>query len=208
VFNVAYNITVDITGNGSVTVSSSDGSFTVTVSGSGQHQISVPSSITSLIFTVVADTGNVFESIRLNNNGVLRDVPQTFAVSTGDVIYAQFGKEKDDGVSSLLIWALILLIVAATLFILFLLASVRYRATGAITYNGNGLEGVNVEYIMNGKSGTAVTDRNGHYRIRALAGSEVTITNVAMEGYAVSETLPEPFVMEKATTVDFTMEKV
>jgi hypothetical protein len=109
----------------------------------------------------------------------------------------------DDGI---VLW-LILLIAAAALLLIFLFTHVRYRVTGTITCNGRGLEGVTVEYTMNGKSGTAVTDAHGQYRIRALAGAEVAITSVAIEGYTVSGTLPEPFVMEKATSMDFVMEK-
>jgi hypothetical protein len=105
-------------------------------------------------------------------------------------------------------WMPIAAVAAVVLILLFMLTGVRFRETGSVTHNGRGLAGVVIEYTMNGESGTAVTDRNGQYLIRALAGSEVTIMNAEKKGYELSGTLPEPFIMEKATNVDLTMEKV
>jgi hypothetical protein len=104
---------------------------------------------------------------------------------------------------------MILLIIAAltALLMIFLFVYVRYRLTGTVTYRGSPLEGVTVEYTLNGKSGTTVTDDNGHYMIRGLAGAEVAITNVTMEGYTVAGTMPEPFEIKRAVSVDFVMRK-
>jgi hypothetical protein len=112
-----------------------------------------------------------------------------------------------DGGSSVIIW-LILLAALIAMMIIFLLASVRYRTIGMITCNGRGLEGVTVGYISNGKSGTAMTNEHGAYLIRGLAGAEVKITEVAKEGYVLPTALPEPFIAEKTTHMDFEMEEI
>jgi hypothetical protein len=107
-----------------------------------------------------------------------------------------------------IIWVLIAMMSAAVLLLFYMLAHVRYRVVGLVTCKGKGLDGVTIEYTMNGRSGTAVTDSDGYYLIRALAGSEVMITVVEKEGYVLSGALPEPFLMEKTADVDMIMDKV
>ena len=85
---VNYNITVDVTGTGNVTVTGAEGYYqTVSVTST----LSVPASVGSdLTFTVSTATPNVFVSLALNGGAADRKSPIAYTVANGDTVYAVF----------------------------------------------------------------------------------------------------------------------
>jgi len=105
---------------------------------------------------------------------------------------------------------LLLLIPLALLLILFLLW-MRPSVYGTITYNGEGVSDVTIEYTIKKKnseetiSKQAVNKKSGKYRIIVSMGAEFTFTVIAKDGHTVSE-IPATFVIEKRSTeVNFTV---
>ncbi|MDR0778708.1 MAG: leucine-rich repeat domain-containing protein [Methanomassiliicoccaceae archaeon] len=101
-----------------------------------------------------------------------------------------------------------LAVAAALLAFLILIGMLLSRkVVGMVTHKDEGVEGVLVEYTINGNSGTAMTDKDGNFIIRVPAGSGVTITGVTKEGHIVNETLPVYRAMEEhIVNVRFTTE--
>jgi hypothetical protein len=124
-------------------------------------------------------------------------------------VNAAFIENTNKASFGIMVWVAILLVSMLALLLVFLLSYIKYRVTGTVTYHGNGLEGVTLEYIMNGKAGTTSTDDSGRYAIRAFAGSEVIISDVRARGYSVLGAMPKELLTEKTTRdVNFMMEKL
>ncbi|WP_158386765.1 beta strand repeat-containing protein [Candidatus Methanoplasma termitum] len=91
--SVYYNITVDVSGPGSVAVS--DGTTTIaTVSVTSTVAIPVASGY-SLTFKATAVSPAVFVSFKQNSGPVSSVSPTTYTVANGDTIYAVFGDAND-----------------------------------------------------------------------------------------------------------------
>jgi hypothetical protein len=106
-------------------------------------------------------------------------------------------------------WAIPVLILLTGLIALALLlmARVRHNVKGAVTCDGKGLEGVIIEYAVKDRPATVTTDSNGNYRIRASAGSVITITGVVKNGYTATGKLPIQFSAENKDHADIVMEE-
>jgi hypothetical protein len=163
---------------------------------------------TGVYLEAVADEG--FKFSYWTDSGAAGNSTRTHTSSNDLGINAIFVTIATGGLlSGPTIWALILLTALATLAFLWVLSRMRYRVEGTITYKDEGLKGVTVEYTMNGKAGTAVTDSNGRYAIRALAGCEIVIKDVAKDGYKVHGRMPKQFITEKTSVgVNFEMDMV
>ena len=87
---LTYNITVDITGTGAVTVTS-PGAYSQTVSATGANVVSVPvSEGYDLTFTASTTGTNVFVSFVLNGGAIVRASPYTYTVADGSTVFATF----------------------------------------------------------------------------------------------------------------------
>jgi hypothetical protein len=164
---------------------------------------------TNVVIEAVANDGYRF-SHWTDSEASARDVNSREYSTSNDLgINAAFIEDINNSSLGLMVWAAILLLPLLALLLLLLLTRAKYMVMGTVTHNGEGLEGVTLEYIMNGKNGTAVTSGNGHYTIHALAGSEVIIADVKAKGYTVSGTMPKELMTEKTTRdVNFEMEKM
>ncbi|MDR0791578.1 MAG: hypothetical protein LBE47_03455, partial [Methanomassiliicoccaceae archaeon] len=90
---------------------------------------------------------------------------------------------------------------------LLLMARVRHNVKGAVTCDGKGLEGVTIEYAVRDRPATVTTDSDGNYRIRASAGSVITIMSVAKNGYTATGKLPIQFSAENKEHADIAMKE-
>ncbi|MDR2866142.1 MAG: hypothetical protein LBV13_01885, partial [Methanomassiliicoccaceae archaeon] len=117
-----------------------------------------------------------------------------------------FEVKEDDGLVTLVMLVLMFLAMIST--ILAMMAR-NGSVTVTISFEGKGLEGVAVEYRIDGNAGRqATTDQNGVLKIKASRGHEAEITSVTKDGLAVSGNLPGPTVIEKgATEITIAMEK-
>jgi hypothetical protein len=72
----------------------------------------------------------------------------------------------------------------------------EFYVSGKVFLKGTetGIEGVTVEYMIDGVPGSVVTDANGNYTISAGIGETVIITNIWKDGYAPAPgTLPSTY---------------
>ncbi|MDR0778839.1 MAG: hypothetical protein LBE48_05345, partial [Methanomassiliicoccaceae archaeon] len=146
-----------------------------------------------------------YEFIRWTGDVNSEDNPYVYADSLSITISAELGKVKGgEGISIGFILFLLLILVLVSLVILW--SGVMRKVEGSITYNESGLKGVAIGYTIDGKSKKAITNDNGRYVIRAPAGSEVVISDVAKEGYKTTDTLPSRFILtESRQGVNFNM---
>ena len=102
--------------------------------------------------------------------------------------------------------AVLAALILFTIFLaLLLFVGVNYNVCGTVLLNEKGVKGAVIEYYVSGEKMTSVSDRNGGYRIKAKAGSEVTVTAVTAEGCEYRGELPMSFFLEKTTQTDFRM---
>ncbi|MDR0334813.1 MAG: hypothetical protein LBH69_02875, partial [Methanomassiliicoccaceae archaeon] len=87
-----FNIVVNVTGNGSVSVMNGT---TELANVSVTSTIAVPVGTTSLTFIARPNSDSVFESFRKNSEAARNTSPQTYTVADDDVIYAKFALKTD-----------------------------------------------------------------------------------------------------------------
>ncbi|MCL1983992.1 MAG: carboxypeptidase-like regulatory domain-containing protein, partial [Methanomassiliicoccaceae archaeon] len=197
-----FNVTIEYTGGGTVTYTLDNGTpVPITCTESGTYVINDVAYGTDIVVTVVPDDRHTSQIE--DDRGLSRDSTFFSTELTGDVLlFATFTFIED---SNALIWMSLLLLLALLMIILIILLA-RTGLTGTVYYEGEGLEGVTVKYVMNGKERTAVTNDKGVYKIRAAVGSEITITDVSKNGYTLDQKMPRDIKYEKGTKgIDLTM---
>ncbi|MCL2057102.1 MAG: hypothetical protein FWH02_07805, partial [Oscillospiraceae bacterium] len=107
------------------------------------------------------------------------------------------------------LWPLIFLaIVAAT--IIAILVNRRGGIIGFVRCDGKGVRDVTVGYTADGEVGySAVSKKDGRFRIKASKDTELAITSVTKSGYEAAGDLPGPMISEKkAAEMEIVMKEV
>jgi hypothetical protein len=86
----------------------------------------------------------------------------------------------------------------------------EFTVSGSVTSKGLPLEGVVIDYTINGVPGSATTDKDGKYSIANIThGSALEITGVTLTNYKVDQTMPHtPAPVDDDVTINFTMSPV